>query len=352
MTAHDAVNMERKKTLNRKQLLWRSFGVLVTVALLYFVVSELQGVDLRDMLARIPAESWLGALIAYLVLNLFRAIRFRILLDRQHTPLKLLIPITLYHNGLVRVVPFKLGEISYVVLLRTRLNYSLQKGVGTLFGARILELVIIVLVFAFGILLSGGQFAEQRDRLMFIVLFAFAATVAGLYFAGSLLRLMVQVLQKIMASQGRDERRFITNAQTKLLELAAEFDRIRQARLFLSALFISCFTYSSSFLTNYVLLRAMGLDIELPVVITVISLGMFGSAFPISLSGFGIVETAWWSGLTLFAGYAGDEAAAIAIVLHGFQIVAAVLYGLAGYLLIRLTPPLPAEATQAQQEIT
>ena len=328
------------KPFNWRQLLWRALSVLVTVALLYFVVDQLQGVDLRDMLAQVPAEGWMAALLAYLLLNLLRAARFRVLLDKRDTPWRLLIPITLYHNGLVRVVPFKLGEISYVVLLRNRLNYTMQEGVGSLFGARVLELVIIVAVFAFGILLSGDQFAQGRDSLMLLVAGAFAATLAGLYFAGALIRLTIPIMEALAAPFTRDNGRVVVTLRGKLGALATEFDRIRQARLFLSALFISCFTYTCSFLTNYVLLRAMGLEAELPVVITVISLGMFGSAFPISLSGFGIVETAWWSGLTIFAGFAGDAAAAIAIVLHGFQIVAAVLYGLAGYLLIRITPPL------------
>lgn len=338
-----------KKTGKRSQLAWRLLSIVITIVLLYFVVNELQGADLAELIRRIPIWSWIGALVVYLTLNLLRALRFRVLLDKRKSPMRLLIPITLYHNGLVRVVPFKLGEISYVILLKTRLNYTMQEGVGSLFGARILELLIIVLVFAFGIFMSGEQFAAQRDQLMAVVLSVFLASVIGLYYAGSLLRLALSVMQRLPLV-GRDKPgSFLTVAQFRLTGLAAEFDRIRQPRLFFSALFISCFTYTSSFLTNYILLRAVGLDADLPVVITVISLGMFGSAFPFTLSGFGIVETAWWTGLTRFAGYAGDEAAAIGIVLHGFQIVAAVLYGLAGYVLIRLSPPMPPHAEARSQ---
>ncbi len=332
------------KTKKRRQFAWRVLSVLVTVALLYFVLDELQGADLGELLTRIPGWSWMGALLVYLALNLLRALRFRVLLDKRDTPLRLLIPITLYHNGLVRIVPFKLGEISYVLLLKTRLNYTMQEGVGSLFGARILEMLIIVLVFAFGILMSGDQFAEARDKLVFGVLLVFVVSVAGLYYAGSLIRLALRIARRLFFTQVSNDTSFLAITQSKLLELAAEFDRIRQPRLFFSALFISCFTYASSFMTNLILLRAVGLEADLPIVITVISLGMFGSAFPFTLSGFGIVETAWWTGLTRFAGYPGDEAAAIGIVLHGFQIVAAVVYGLAGYLLIRITPPLTSKS--------
>ncbi|MDE2858815.1 MAG: lysylphosphatidylglycerol synthase domain-containing protein [Chloroflexota bacterium] len=341
------------KTGKRSQVAWRLLSIVITVALLYFVVNELGGADLAALISRIPTWSWAGALLVYLTLNLLRALRFRVLLDKRESPMRLLIPITLYHNGLVRVVPFKLGEISYVILLKTRLNYTMQEGVGSLFGARILELLIIVLVFVFGIFMSGEQFAAQRDQLMAGALSVFLASVIGLYYAGSLLRLALGFMQRmpvVAPVVGKDRPdSFFALAQSKLTDLAAEFDRIRQPRLFFSALFISCFTYTSSFLTNYILLRAVGLDADLPIVITVISLGMFGSAFPFTLSGFGIVETAWWTGLTRFAGYAGDEAAAIGIVLHGFQIVAAVLYGLAGYVLIRLSPPLPLRPAQSSE---
>ena len=348
-TSGAAIKIQSKsaaKSSQRRQLTLRLLSVLITIALLYFVVNELQGADLAALIRRIPTWSWIGALLVYLTLNLFRALRFRVLLDKRESPMRLLIPITLYHNGLVRVVPFKLGEISYVILLKTRLNYTMQEGLGSLFGARVLELLIIVLVFAFGIFMSGEQFAAQRDTLMAGVLSVFLVSVISLYYAGSLLRLALSAAQRMPVFRTKNPSSFFVTAQAKLTDLATEFDRIRQPRLFFSAMFISCFTYTSSFLTNYILLRAVGLEAELPIVITVISLGMFGSAFPFTLSGFGIVETAWWTGLTRFAGYAGHEAAAIGIVLHGFQIVAAVLYGLVGYALIRLSPPLPPRADQ------
>ena len=123
-------------------------------------------------------------MLAYLALNLFRAFRFRILLDKRDSPWRILIPITLYHNFLVRALPFKLGELSYIVLLRSRLNYSMEEGVSSLFGARILELLIIVMVFASSIPASAEQLAAQRDELLVAIAVTFALSVIGLYFGG------------------------------------------------------------------------------------------------------------------------------------------------------------------------
>lgn len=327
------------KKRDRRQLLVRILSVIVTVVLLAALVGEVEWAQFDQLLGRVALVSWLGALLAYLSLNLFRALRFRVLLDKGDTPWRLLIPITLYHNFLVRALPFKLGELSYIALLRSRLNYSMEEGVSSLFGARILELLIIMLVFASGVLTSAEALAQQRDSLMLIIVATFFVCVVGLYFGGGLLRasagLLLPGIRRLLPSRGQ----LADALESGWLQLADELHRIRQPRLFLSALFISCFTYSSSFLTNYILLRALGIQADFSAMIAIISIGMFASAFPLNVSGFGVVEVAWRIGLTQFAGWNESDATAIGFLLHGFQLFAAALYGLVGYLLIHLSPP-------------
>ena len=334
---------------DRRQLIVRTLSVIITVALLAVLVGEVEWAEFDQLLGRVALASWLGALLAYLGLNLFRALRFRVLLDKDDTPWRLLVPITLYHNFLVRALPFKLGELSYIALLRSRLNYSMEEGVSSLFGARILELLIIILVFASGVLTNAQALAQQRDSLMLIIIATFFVCVCGLYFGGGLLRASAGLLLPGFRRLLRRNRRLLGALESGWLQLADELDRIRQPRLFLSALFISCFTYSSSFLTNYVLLRALGIQVDFPAMIAIISIGMFASAFPLNVSGFGVVEVAWRFGLVQFAGWTESDATATGFLLHGFQLFAAALYGLAGYLLIQLSPRNP-QATEGAHE--
>ena len=336
MTDSDTRNASKRR--KQRQLIVRVVSVIVTVALLAVLVGEVKWAEFDQLLGRVAPISWLGALLAYLALNLFRALRFRVLLDKDDAPWRLLAPITLYHNFLVRALPFKLGELSYVALLRSRLNYSMEEGLSSLFGARILELLIIILVFASGVLTSAEALAQQRDRLMLIIVATFFVCVLALYFGGSLLRAAAGLLLPWIRRLLRGKRRPIGAIESGWLQLAEELDRVRQPRLFLSALFISCFTYSSSFLTNYVLLRALGIQVDFPAMIAIISIGMFASAFPFNVSGFGVVEVAWRVGLVQFADWNESDATATGFLLHGFQLFAAALYGLAGYLLIHLSP--------------
>ena len=337
------------RSRKHRQRLARVLSIVVTVVLLAILIGDVKWDEFDDLIGRVAIGSWLAALLAYLSLNLFRALRFRVLLGKSDAPWRILIPITLYHNFLVRALPFKLGELSYIVLLRSRLNYSMEEGVSSLFGARILELLIIVTVFAASIPAGADQLASQRDELMLAIALTFIAGIVALYFGGALIRLLLRALQPLLIRHHRDRSGLAAKLAEGLAQLAAEMDRIRQPRLFASALFITCFTYSSAFLANFLLLRALGIQVELPAIIAIVSLGMFASAFPFTVSGFGVVELAWRSGLVQFAGWSPSDATATGFLLHGFQIFAAALYGLAGYLVIQIDKPLPTTGSAEPQ---
>lgn len=350
MAEIDSASPPRRNS-GRRQLIVRALSVLVTIALLAVLVGDVKWEEFDRLLGRVAAASWIGALLAYLLLNLFRALRFRILLDKDDTPWRLLVPITLYHNFLVRALPFKLGELSYIALLRSRLNYSMEAGLSSLFGARVLELLIIVMVFTSSVLTAAEGLVGQRDQLLFFIVLIFVACVAALYFGGALIRALLRLLLPNLRALGGQTHHLLTVLETRALELADELDRIRQPRLFVTALFISCFTYSSSFLTNFVLLRALGIEVDFPGMVAIISIGMFASAFPLNVSGFGVVEVAWRFALVQFAGWNESDATATGFLLHGFQLFAAALYGLVGYLMIHLSPRAPTRFSDSSDRV-
>jgi uncharacterized membrane protein YbhN (UPF0104 family) len=329
--------MQPVKKKRYRQLCWYTLSILITVSLMAYLINTIKWSEFFDLLARVSLLSLLASAAAYLILNYFRAIRFRTLLEKGDTPMRVLFPITLYHNFLLRVLPFKLGELSYIILLHSHLNFTFQKGVSTLFSARILELLIILVVFAFGLIFSGKILAEQREFLLGVVVVIFAGSVSMLYFAGSLIRTLNRLLQKIASLSLRRNSPFIKTLYLKLTDAGREFDRIRQPKLFFFALFISLFTFSSIVITYFILLRAVGLDSELPDVITIISICMFLSAFPLSVSGFGVVEISWVFGLTQVTNCSISEATSIGFMLHGFQVTVASVYGLLGYLAIKVS---------------
>ena len=309
---------------------WRIISTILALALIGFMLSLIQWQDFVDVLGRLSLQSMMAAFVVYVLLNLFRSFRFVALLNRDDVPVLRVFPIALYHNFLVRLLPFKLGEFAYIVLMRNRMNVSVEEGVSSLFGSRLLELLMIILVGAVSLLLSGEIIPNQGLLVIILVIGCIVGGVVGFYYVGT----MIRIFNRIIASF--DSVSLIATLIEKLEGLALEFDRIRNPQIFARALFWSCFTYASSFAVNWILLVAVGINVDPVTLIILVSLGMFATAFPFNISGFGAVELSWTFGLTTFLALSRSEATSIGLMLNGFQLLCAAVSGGIGYLVIQV----------------
>jgi uncharacterized protein (TIRG00374 family) len=317
--------MTAVKTITPRKLVVRGLTFLVALLFLWLVLIQIDWAQFGDLLKRLSWLSMIGAFLAYVAQNYFRALRYRALLDAPQIPLNVLFPISLYHNFLVRLLPFKLGELTYVVLLHSRLGYSYEAGVSSLFGSRLLELLIIVLVVALTLLLSGNIFPNQGVLVLVLVAGCVLGGVLGLYYSGRLLSLFVALINRLLPFD------LVQRLTRPLLRLAEELKTLQEPRRFIDGFFWSFFTYGSTFLTNAILLNALGVVLPLDKFVVVISLGMFATAFPFNISGFGMVELSFAVGLTQLAGLNVSEATAVGLLLNGFQQMCAVISGVGGY---------------------
>lgn len=315
-----------------RQWLWRSMSLLLAAALIAFMLSLVDWAAFWEVLRRLSPTSLLAAFVVYVLLNAFRALRYRVLLRRDDLPFAQLFPLGLWHNFLVRLLPFKLGELAYIVLLRQRLAVPMREGVSSLFGARLLELLVIVLVATGSLLISESVVALGGSWVLLLMAGSIVAGVLGLYYAGTLVRGTVRLLRRLTALP------LVERLCERLTSLAIEFDRLRDPRIFTEALFWSVFTYACSFGVNAILLAAIGIEADIPTLIVLVSLGMFATAFPLNISGFGAVELSWALGLTALLGYSTGEATSIGLMLNGYQLLCAAVSGVAGWLVMQMQP--------------
>lgn len=318
----------KKKSVNWT---WRVISIVIASAIIIFMLSLIQWQDFVDVLSRLSWQSMALAFVVYVLLNLWRSFRFVALLNRDDVIVSRVFPIALYHNFLVRLLPFKLGEFAYIVLMRNRMAVPVEEGVSSLFGSRLLELLMIVLVGAVSLLLSGEIVPNQGGVALVLVVFCVVGGIVGFYFIGSIIRFANRILNNFIGIS------IIQTLIERLEKLAIEFDRIRNPNIFAKALFWSCFTYGSSFAVNWILLVAVGINVDLITLIILVSLGMFAAAFPFSISGFGAVELSWTLGLTTLLGMGSSEATSIGLMLNGFHLIAATISGVIGYGVIQIT---------------
>lgn len=337
-TINAAAQTSAPRSIISRKSIGRAISAIITVSLLAYLLSKINWPEFEQIAHRVSAASFLAIILTYFLLNFFRALRFRALLNRPETPLSKLVPITLYHNFLVRVLPFKIGELSYIVLMRSNLNYTVQEGISSLVGARLLELLVIVAGGVLGVAITGENFTEDHSSLITIIVIGFVTCVIGLYFSGRIIRFSAAIIERMTPSKSKGSRA-LAQILTILEKTATEFEKIKQPRPFIMGLFFSLLTYSSSFISNYIMLNAVGVQADAGTIIAIISIGMFATAFPFSISGFGVIEASWAFGLTSLAGYGVSEATSIGFLMHGIQIIAASLFGLIGYLTIRERGP-------------
>ncbi len=313
-----------------KGMIWKIIGLAISLALAIFLLTQLDLQEFRRIATSISIVSLFAALGFYLLLNGFRLLRFQALLNMDSIPFSIFYPIVLYHNFLVRTLPFKTGELSYIVLLRQHLNQPVREGVSSLVASRLFELFMVIVVGGGSLLLASNQISVPPALSLLIVIGGAGGLLAALYFSGPLLRIMVRRLPHLPGLRHRDQ--LLTTLTDKLGPLADSFDRVRQPRIFRNTLVISALTYSMSTGFNLVLLYAIGIEVSLGILIGVISIVMLTDALPLAtISGLGMVEGGWTFGLVAFAGMPVDQAASLGFFLHACQLLAAASTGILGY---------------------
>ena len=134
--------------MKKRQLLIYIISGILSIALLAYLLLNLDWGILRVAFSDIH-WGWLGlALLAYLVNILLRALRFTNLIYSRPVKWLELIPVSALHNILTYLMPAKTGDVSYIFIAKNRLDLSLTEGTATLLAARFYDFSVVALMLA------------------------------------------------------------------------------------------------------------------------------------------------------------------------------------------------------------
>lgn len=323
--------------LSSSRAFWMLVGLVISLGLAWYLLRNVDLDAFTRIAQNIPVSSLALALGLYVLLNFWRALRFRVPLNRQEVSVRVLFPITLYHNFLVRTLPFRTGELAYITLLRQYLQQPVSSGFSSLLGARLFELLLVIMGGMAGLLLSSSQLVEQGQLVLVLLVGGFVVCLAVIYQAGRLTRLLARLWSGAVALTPLKHNKLVGQVEQKLQVIAVQLDRMHEPRMFFSLLFFSFFTYGTNTIFYIVVMKALGLDANIGILLPIISIGMLSSFFPLSFLELGVIESGFTFGMVVLAGLEIGQAVPIAFFLHGFQMMCAVLTGLTGYLLLQLT---------------
>jgi len=122
----------------------------------------------------------------------------------------------------------------------------------------------------------------------------------------------------------------VKRIEETLAEMPAQVELLRQPVLLGKVFGLSILIFASNLGFDLLLLRAIGVSQSLVSLVIAAIIVMITSWFPISLSGFGMIEGSWAMALTWLTGMQLEQSTPIGFFLHSGQVIAYVLTGLMG----------------------
>jgi uncharacterized protein (TIRG00374 family) len=309
---------------------WRLLvTILLTAILLALLLSQ---VSLGRIVATIRgADPFYFSIAAggYLLSYFGRAIRWRVLTTSRRLSWPTVWGIGAVHNFMIRALPAKLGETSYVVLMRAR-GVPGTEAVAGLVVARIYDTAAAILFFVMSLFLAHTTFAESKilnvaAALAVLVLCAFAVL------RGSLVVKWVNAVAGRFAVMpwvpaflmGHGFRR-------RLDQLEGHMERIQSARQAPLLFFATILIWLPSFYMTYWLLIAFGTPLTFWGTVFASTLSIVATLLPIGTIGkFGTQEAGWTLGVVLLGGtQAMGITSGLSTHLVGFALAG--LFGLIG----------------------
>ena len=339
----------RKHGLNR--LISPLLGLGVSVILVIYLGRQIDYPHFLRLAKNVPLWFFFGLFALFLLLNIFRALRFRMLLDRKELPLRVLFPITLCHNFFVRTLPLMVGEFSYIALLRRHLNIPVSEGIRSLFEARLFDLQFVIVGGTFGLLTMGGQ---STGYVLAILTLTGGLIIANRVLFSVLPKGIERIWTYIVRIYPWRHTALLDSAGHKLGAVSLQLDRFRCLRPLLKALTFSLFTYGINVSCHLLLLSTLDVNQKLSVLLVVISIVMVAAWFPFSLSGFGVIEGSWAASLVMFTDMEIGGALSVGLFIHCCQVLMTALLGLLGFVLLmpQVSVRLMSACNQIQKRVS
>ena len=325
-------------------------GLGVSVILVICLVREIDYPHFLRLTENVPFWFFFGLFALFFLLNIFRALRFCLLLGWKELPLAVLFPITLCHNFFVRTLPLMVGEFSYIALLRRHLKIPISEGLRSLFEARLFDLQFVVLGGTFGLL---GMGHESKGYVLTILTLAGVLIVVNRVLFSVLPKGIGQIWTYVIRIYPWRRTTLLDSVGHKLRVASLQLGRFRCLRLLLKALAFSLCTYGINLSCHLLLLSTLNVNQKLNVLLVVISIAMITAWFPFSLSGFGVIEGSWAASLVMFADMEIGAALSVGLFIHCCQVLMTALLGLLGFVLLtpRISVRLMSVCNQTQKRV-
>jgi glycosyltransferase 2 family protein len=312
-------------------------STIITIVLLYYLLSKIEFSDVINILKNSSVPLLMLGFLLYFVSLCVRALRFKILLNSSNKmKMHLLFPITLFYNFANTVVPMRLGEFSYVYLLKKTKRIPAAIGLSTLIISRMFDFISIIFALFLAVFLAKKIPAGLLPFMPAVLLFLLGLillTVLFIFWQEPIIYIFNRTHDFFIRKQASFIKR-------KFLEFVDAFRKMQSKKTLALSLALSLIINFLIMEYGIILAKGMGFSYSVNVMIAVMCLSLLSSVIPISgINGFGTTETVWGIIMVAF-GYTLNEGVILSLSLHIIQTVFMLFLGFIGWLGVRkLTIP-------------
>lgn len=295
--------------MNARRALQIAAAGAATIVVGYFVLRQLDWQEVLRLWS--SANLWLlgAAFVTYVSANVLRALRFRALTGDRIGSVRLFRAVLL-QNFLNTFLPFRAGELSYLYMVHRTGLVKVGENLGSLLGARVLDLVSALMIPLLTLPLSTAWSAPGQAFAWFVGLACLAAAglAVGIWRAIPLADWMAALAQ----GKGRRLNRVLLTVSDMLRALG----QLRQGRLLGRVMFLTGGCWVLIYLCGYMSLIGLRIEVGFWDGLFAYSFPMIASMTPFyMLGGFGVFEGSVGVGLNQ-VGVPLSTAMAAGVVLH------------------------------------
>lgn len=333
----------------------------VTALLLGLLLRQVSLADLATLLAGAQPQWLLAGLGLYLLVNVLRALRYKLLLPGYGGAARGLVPVTCAVAFLNNILPLRSGELSFVLLARARHDVSGAEATAGLALARLFDYIAVATLFVPLALAALPSLPPTTDWPARDIPTAWLIGGAALVvLAGALLALLLAALggravglwRRGLDHLGLGQRRWAIHSTSFGERLVLALTGLRSRRIYGRVFLLSLALWGAMFLWTYSFARAVGVTETLGLFIVGASFGVFAKSLPVpDVGGVGLAVTAWTLGFTLL-GWPKEQAIASGLAVAALGLAVSALFGLAalGWLGLRPAATIAAVVTEAETD--
>lgn len=299
----------------------------IAVFILYFLIKKVNITDFKMMLQSISYGFLLLAFLSYIILNLIRAWRFDLILERQIGFFKIL-NIVFLQNFWNTFLPFRIGEFSYIYLVNKSGNIGLGKNIASLLGARLMDFFSIAVIFLSSIFFVSSDIGNIR----FLTIFS-----AGLLIIAVLIFLALiwgggKIKNFIFKLKGKIQNKFLSVILEKFEEVLEGFGLFRSRGLVFKVILLSFSIWTLAFIIGIFLFKTANIHLGPWQTSFVYFLPVLLSLSPVyTPAGLGVYEGSLAGGLILF-GFESAKAITAGFIIHAGELIFVVILAIAGHI--------------------